>query len=126
MLYTNDEMDVGDKLVRVTSFCWLAAKIISWKLWLGDRLFPLIPPIKVLSAIPSNVQLCLFVVSLISLVILFIRPATRPVLILLLLVELLSCLADQNRWQPWEYQYIYLVVLVIFFQKRPALLLPAI
>ena len=39
-------------------------------------------------------------------------------LISLLVTELLSCLGDQNRWQPWEYQYLFIVFILLLNGKN--------
>lgn len=113
-------------LVRVTCLFWLVAKLITWKLWLSDRLFPLVPPFNALSHVPAPVHVALLITSLACLIILFVKPASKHLLIVLFLAEIVSCLFDQSRWQPWEYQYLFTILLFIVFRNRTDLLLPAV
>ena len=47
----------------------------------------------------------------------------RKIAAVLFFVEILSCLLDQSRWQPWEYQFILMTAAYIFIQKKEQLLL---
>ena len=42
----------------------------------------------------------------------------RKLLGAILLLEILSCLLDQNRWQPWEYQFIFMLAAYGCFHKK--------
>jgi len=97
-------------IIRITLFFWLIAKLISFNLWMSDRLFPVIPPLDFLSA-PPAMHLGLFVLSIISMIGLFIFPNRKIFQIILIITETISCLLDQNRWQPWEYQYILTILI---------------
>lgn len=99
--------------MRIISFFWLTGKIISWRLWTTDRLFPLVPPFDFLR-ISSPAHLLLFIASLTGLALLFLFPAKKIFQITVIAVEILSCLFDQNRWQPWEYEYIFIITAFIF------------
>ena len=35
-----------------------------------------------------------------------------------IIIEVLSCLLDQNRWQPWEYQYIFIIITLVINYKN--------
>ncbi|HVZ97340.1 MAG TPA: hypothetical protein VG847_10720, partial [Chitinophagaceae bacterium] len=100
-------------VMRIISFFWLTGKIISWRLWTTDRLFPLVPPFDFLR-ISSPAHLLLFIASLTGLALLFLFPAKKIFQITVIAVEILSCLFDQNRWQPWEYEYIFIITAFIF------------
>jgi hypothetical protein len=99
-------------VLQITCACWLIAKMISWKLWISERLFPLVPPVDFLKA-PSIAHLFLLIASLLLFVILIIQPQRKIFLSCLLVAELLSCLLDQNRWQPWEYQYLFILTICL-------------
>src|ERR1019366_5120531 len=96
-------------ITRLICFFWLVAKAISWKVWLADRVFPIVPPFNFLF-VPSFIHLVLFIFSLSALLALFIFPSKRFLLISVIIIEVFSCLLDQNRWQPWEYQYIFIII----------------
>jgi hypothetical protein len=112
-------------LLRVTAICWLIAKLISWKVWLPYRLFPVIPPAEWLH-VPSTIHLLLFFISLICLFAIIIFPRKQKIWQLLLIAELCSCVLDQNRWQPWEYQYLFTLFIFIVYKNKTELILPSI
>jgi hypothetical protein len=104
-------------VTKLICFFWLIAKAISWKAWLADRLFPVVPPFNFLF-VPSAVHLVLFILSLLALCALLLFPVNRILLVSVLIIEILSCLLDQNRWQPWEYQYIFIMLASVINYKN--------
>ncbi len=105
------------KTIRLVSITWIITKLICYKLWLGDRLFPLVPVHESLSILPSMTHLLLFITSICSMLWLCFYP-NKKIAVVLLLAELLSCMLDQNRWQPWEYQFIFMLVVYISFEDE--------
>jgi hypothetical protein len=100
-------------LLAVTCIFWLIAKIISWKLWVTERLFPVIPTFDFLSAIPAIAHWIFLFSSIGLLISLTIRPGNKTLQYSLMLFELFACLLDENRWQPWEYLYLFILLLFI-------------
>lgn len=110
-------------LLRVMCVFWFAGKLMSHQLWLSDRLFPTAPVWTGLNAFPAYLHLGLFALSLWLLAMAFVSGLKyMPVLQLLLVSELLSCLLDQNRWQPWEYQYIFTLFIFIVHARNKKLI----
>ncbi|OIQ18706.1 MAG: hypothetical protein BM557_07235 [Flavobacterium sp. MedPE-SWcel] len=103
-------------LLRIISTFWIIAKLISINLWLDDRLYPLVPLFEYTETIPSIVHTLLFYSSITVLFSVLLFPKNIKLIILLLLLELSSCILDVTRWQPWEYQYIF--ILLIFILNR--------
>ncbi|MDE3214720.1 MAG: hypothetical protein KGM98_15940 [Bacteroidota bacterium] len=103
-------------VVRVIAVSWIVAKVMTWKLWNTDRIFPLAPVMDFLTS-PAWFQLGLYIIALATLALLVALPANRSFLILLILVEILSCLFDQNRWQPWEFEYLMMMA-AIWLNRR--------
>ena len=103
--------------IRLTCVFWLVSKLICWKLWTIDRLLPVVPPFDFLSA-PGFIHIFLFVVSLLAMGILFFIPSNRLLIITIIITEILSCLLDQNRWQPWEYQNIIVFFVLLINRKN--------
>ena len=101
-------------LAKLTCLFWLIAKILSYKLWIADRFFPIIPPFNFLLIIPNFIHTILFAASFFLLVFIVLKPATKNIFIALFIIEILSCLLDQNRWQPWQYQYLVTLLVFIF------------
>src|ERR1700754_1431778 len=97
--------DKSTLLLRVTCLFWLLAKVISWRIWTTARLLPGIPFFECFDYVPGVIHTILFAVS-ISLILLLFLKNSKPYLVSLLGMEIISCLLDQNRLQPWEYQYV--------------------
>jgi hypothetical protein len=96
-------------LNRVTALAIVGSILLSWKLWLSTRLFPLVPVSNYLPAIPYPIDYIwlLLLLALLVAISCLSRPRTF-VLIFLSLAALLS-LWDQIRWQPWFYQYLFML-----------------
>ena len=105
-------------LIKLTALFWLFAKIMSRKLWLSDRLFPIIPPFDFSPNLPNEFHFILFLVSIFGLVSIVIFTQKKELVLLVLITELASCFLDQMRWQPWEYQYLLLFLFYIFYKKN--------
>ena len=87
-------------------------------MWISERLFPIVPPFDFLH-LPAPAHWLFLILSAVLMVILIFNPANKYVQIVLLTSELLSCLLDQNRWQPWEYQYLFKVAVSIINHQQP-------
>lgn len=108
--------------MRLICLFWIAAKIIGWKVWLKERLFP-VAPVADWCDWPPMMHYILFVASLGSILFLVFKPFNKTILIALIAIETLSCLADQNRWQPWQYQYLFsVIVCLINFKEHQKLI----
>lgn len=106
----------NDQLVSIilqsTFFFWIITKLSCWKLWTTNRIFPTAPPFDFLVA-PPVVHVCLLVISLSLMMVLIFNSTSKVLLTALLITELLSCLFDQSRWMPWEYQFVFLVFITL-------------
>ena len=111
--------------VRLTAIFWVIAKIISLKLWLSTRFFPTFPVFEFLRAVPPIIHLLLLATSLITLLLLLFKPPTFYFIIIVFASEFVSCMLDQNRWQPWEYQYIFTLFIILLNRKTPTYIVPA-
>jgi hypothetical protein len=112
-------------LLRITCFFWLLAKLIGWKVWLPFRTFPVVPPTAYLH-VPAPVHVVLFAASLICLIVITINPYKKKLWLALLIAELFSCALDQNRWQPWEYQYLFILFVFIVHKDKDDYIIPSI
>ena len=68
---------------------------------------------------PAVIHLLLFILSIAGIFALVVFPSNRFLQVSIIVIELLSCLLDQNRWQPWEYQYIFIVFALVINYKSP-------
>ena len=100
---------------------WIITKLICYKLWLADRIFPLVPVRFFTADLPNAFHLSLFVISMACMIWMMVKPA-KAIAALLLVVEIVSCLLDQNRWQPWEYQFIFMLAAYVFSKEEKSVL----
>lgn len=105
-------------LIRIIALFWFTTKIWSYKTWITDRFYPVIPPWDFLKSVPSSLHIILYALSLSLLLIIWLINRSRLLLIFFLVIEIMSCLLDSVRWQPWEYMYLCIfVIFSINFQK---------
>ena len=103
-------------LSRLLFLAWLVTKLISMKLWLADRDFPLVPVSDAFLDLPAWIHLALFASSSALMLLSLFRPFKIFIWIIIAL-EIISCLLDQNRWQPWEYQFLFFISAYAVFKK---------
>lgn len=94
-------------------FCWFLMKIISWKVWMPERILPTIPFFEWTTQ--PEFSYFLFGCSMFILGgLLFLKP-NRILFFLFIFIELAQLLLDQNRWQPWEYQFLLTTIFFVFY-----------
>lgn len=109
-------------LIRLLLLCWIVSKIICYQLWMGDRDFPIVPVLDGLLLLPAYWHNVSCWASLLLMAVACIKPG-RKILLAIVVLELFSCLLDQNRWQPWQYQFIFMLAAYVVFKKQELLLL---
>jgi hypothetical protein len=92
--------------------------ILSWRLWISARLFPLVPVIRNLPAVPFPFDYVWFALLLGLLAAICIKPQPRRLVIAFLALAGLLCLFDQMRCQPWFYQYSFMLAAFGFYAWR--------
>src|SRR5687768_776838 len=102
------------KLVLIT---WAITKGFSYALFTAGRAFPMVPVHESLLQVPAWLHTGLYWLSLSGMLIFLLLPK-RWLGWIILVAELLSCLLDQNRWQPWEYQFLFMLVAWLLFNKE--------
>lgn len=101
---------------KITCLCWFVMKLISWKVWSNDRLFPTMPFWEWTKS--PEISWILFGVSM-GILAYFSFSKPRIFLIVLFLIsELGQLLLDQMRWQPWEYQFLLTTIFFISFKNK--------
>lgn len=118
MFQLKSEDSKTNLILRITCVFWIFTKLFSYNVWHTDRLFPVIPPFNFLEDVPNFVHLSLFFVALCGMAVVAVFPKNRAVLGLTIVVELMSCLLDQSRWQPWEYQYLLTFLFFFFYHHN--------
>ena len=105
------------KLVRVKivlAVALLCAFGLSWRLWISSRLFPLSPISDFLPPIPYPLDYIWFFVLLATLALIVIFPQRQLLTGSFLVLAILLGLWDQNRWQPWFYQYLLMLAAMAY------------
>lgn len=88
--------------------------VLSFRLWISSRLFPLVPVIPKPPAVPFPFDYIWFALLLGLLVAICVRAQPRKFVIAFLALAGLLCLFDQMRWQPWFYQYFFMLAALGF------------
>jgi len=108
-----DKEKLNSKIIRTTCLCWLPAKLLGWRMFTTYRAFPIAPVVCAFNNIPAGTHTLIFLSSVLLMIVLFILPKNKPVTIALLIVETISCLLDQNRLQPWNYLYAFILFIFL-------------
>jgi hypothetical protein len=102
-------------LKAIVSLAMLAGMLLSRNLWYPNRAYPLAPVWDGLPAIPSWLGHAWFCVLLGLLSAAAVLPQPRLVLWLFVVLAALLAMWDQTRWQPWVYQYLFMLLALSFF-----------
>lgn len=106
-------------LLRITvSLGCLSGLILSRKLWLSSRSYPLTPVTEKLPLISPPFDYVLLISLLVLLGIIAVKA--RPLIpnVVFVLIGLFLCLADQSRLQPWFYQYALMLTAFVFYLRQ--------
>jgi hypothetical protein len=114
----------------VVAAAMLHGMLLSWKLWLPDRTYPLTPVADWLPTVPAWLGQFWLGALLGLLVAIAILPWPRIWIGAFVLLAGALALWDQTRWQPWFYQYLVMFVCLWAFpwgkrdlgQRSPAAL----
>jgi hypothetical protein len=104
-------------ITRITAIACMASLFLFYKLWLSDRPFPLSPISDLLPKIPHPFDLVLFGSMLISLLCISMFRNPQKFIIIFLSLGFILGLSDQNRWQPWFFQYVMMFFVLSFFNN---------
>lgn len=105
-------------ITRIIAVACLISMLLSYKLWLSDRMFPLTPAFEFLPELHHPFDIILFCVTILLLICITILRNPQKFIIVFLISALLLAILDQNRWQPWFYQYALMLFIVSFFDFR--------
>jgi hypothetical protein len=113
--------DKNGMLLKITCLFWLLAKVLCWRIWTTDRLLPTAPLFEFFDHIPVVTHTILFTLSILLLLLLFFRN-NKYLIITLIIVEIFSCLLDQNRIAPWEYMYLFILLVYVININNPEII----
>ena len=89
--------------------------LMSRPLWIGPRSYPLTPVSTMVPLIDGVVASGLYVTLFMLAAIAVVAPKPRSWIIAFLAVLTAFCLADQTRWQPWVFQYSFLLAAMALY-----------
>ncbi len=98
-------------VIVVACLCGFA---LSHKLWVATRFFPLVPLVPGLPHIPFPLDYAYFLALIVVLIL--IASSSKPKILIFVFVTLMLMLGllDQSRWQPWAYQYLFMLAALGF------------
>ncbi|MCW3082907.1 MAG: hypothetical protein JWP12_273 [Bacteroidetes bacterium] len=105
-------------ITRITAIACLISMLLCYKLWLNDRTFPVVPLLHFLPALHHPFDYILPGIAAVLLLCIAIVRNPQRFIILFLVSAVLLMLLDQNRWQPWFYQYVLMFFIMAFFNYR--------
>ena len=105
-------------ILRFTIIAWFISKLLCYRLWLSDRIYPIVPTIEFGFQIPGIVHTIFYIGSLIAILFLYLKPNKWQLYLVLFVIEVASCLLDQTRLQAWEYQYVLMLVIFLTNWKQ--------
>jgi hypothetical protein len=100
----------------------IVSMLLSHKLWLSARLYPLTPLFPFLKPLPSPFDYFLFGAALLALAASALTPRLIPIFATLAVV---LAVCDQSRLQPWFYEYFFLLLGVAFASPNACRLIVA-
>ncbi len=106
------------QLIKLTVLIGLFASVLlSINLWAGQRWFPKVPLIEGFSGLRAPFDYINVAVIVLLLFFCFSNTSKKPVLALLLFCMYL-CFEDQNRVQPWFFNYLFILCILLFYKQR--------
>ena len=95
----------------------LVSVLLSYNLWAGQRWFPKAPLFWEYDVIKSPYDYIQLLV-LLTLIVINIMSRNKYYLFLLVLFSVYLCLDDQNRLQPWFFNYVLILLVLLFYRQR--------
>jgi len=106
------------QLIRLTVLAGLFVSVLlSLNLWAGQRWFPKVPVFEDFSGLNAPYDFIHVAVLFSLLFVCFFSRSRKPVWCLLLFC-LYLCFEDQNRLQPWFFNYLFILLILQFYKQR--------
>lgn len=106
------------QFIKLTILLGMAASVLlSLNLWAGQRWFPKAPVIEGLWGFNAPYDYINVIVLLLLLFFCF-SNANKKVLWILLIFCCYLCFEDQNRLQPWFFNYLFILSILLFYKQR--------
>ncbi|HLK62506.1 MAG TPA: MauE/DoxX family redox-associated membrane protein [Bryobacteraceae bacterium] len=98
----------------------VAGFLLSPKLWLTSRSYPLVPVFRFLRPVPPPWDYGVMASLILLAVWIAIRPKPVKAIAAFVLLAAAYGLFDQSRWQPWLYQYLFMLAALAIYSERDA------
>ncbi len=106
------------QLIKLTVLVGLLTSVLlSLNLWAGRRWFPKAPLIQNFYGVQAPYDYINIAIVGILLFFSFSNTSKKPV-VLLLLFCIYLCVEDQNRMQPWFFNYLFILGILLFYKQR--------
>ncbi len=119
-MQTNEQ--IIKRITQGIALFWILMKSISLNLWVKERDYPLVPIVDMASWLHFGFLALFFTLAF---WIIF-KPGSKYIIMAILVTEAISLLGDQNRLQPWHYQFIFCFFAIAFNDKEKQKALQAI
>ncbi|MDQ3075722.1 MAG: DCC1-like thiol-disulfide oxidoreductase family protein [bacterium] len=96
----------------IVVFGLISGLLLSTRLWLGVRIFPHIPVISDIFKVSANTEIILFITLISTLLYIVFSSKPKKAIFLAIAVCLFFAFFDQMRWQPWFFQYVFMLSLL--------------
>jgi hypothetical protein len=106
------------KIAVLVAFC--IGLSMSSPLWIGPRSYPLTPISTMIPVIDGSTALGFYAALFLFAAIAVVAPKSRWWIAAFLAVMAAFCLADQTRWQPWVFQYSFLLAAIALYSWNAA------
>jgi len=106
------------KTTLVFAFC--IGLVMSRPLWIGPRSYPSAPVSSLFPAIDGGIALGLYLALFVLAAVALAAPRPGWFIAAFLAIIAVFCLADQTRWQPWVFQYSFLLAAVALYAGNGA------
>ncbi len=115
------EPEINDRLFFarvIVCLGFISGIVISYPLWINDRFYPLAPVGDFVPLLSPPFDTILFAGILMLLAILVFYPQ-KYIFAGFFSLMAFALLQDQSRWQPWVYQYSFIIGAIAWFQTHP-------
>jgi hypothetical protein len=90
----------------------MAGLLLSFHLWAGSRIYPLTPVFSFLRPFPAPFDYLGFGAMILLLALIVVTRRAALLIFAFVGLALIYALFDQSRWQPWFYQYLFMLIAI--------------
>jgi len=101
-------------LKSVLALALLSGLLLSPHLWLTTRSYPLVPVASFIPALPPPADIIFYGILLLILLAVLLSRYPRYLIVAFVAVAVIEVISDQSRLQPWFYQYVFMMFVLIW------------